>query len=271
MNSEKNLLQLQDWFKTSTKGNIFIALSGGVDSAVVAFAAKTAIGEKAIAITANYMTLAQFELEDAKRVAKEIGIKHVIIEYDELEDARFVKNDLRRCYYCRKSLAEHIKDHLEKYQITDIIDGTHLDDMNEYRPGLIALREHKIKSPLLDTKIGKKEVREIARKYNISVADKPPNSCLASRIPFGIDITKENLKKIELSEEKVKEIFKVRQVRVRDHGDIARIEIANNEMEKMFDIQKLNQIDGELKRIGFKFVSLDLTGYKSGKLIVIND
>ncbi|HET8793926.1 MAG TPA: TIGR00268 family protein, partial [Nitrososphaeraceae archaeon] len=114
-------------------------------------------------------------------------------------------------------------------------------------------------------------VREIASIYNISVADKPPNSCLASRIPFGIKITKESLKRIELSEEKVKEIFKVRQVRVRDHGDIARIEIASNEMKKMFDIQKLNQVDAELKGIGFKFVSLDLTGYKSGKLIVIND
>jgi len=271
MSSKKNLLQLQYWFKTNTKGNIFIALSGGVDSAVVAFAAKTAIGEKAIAITANYMTLSHFELEDAKRVAKEIGIKHVIIEYNELEDPNFVKNDLQRCYYCRKSLGEHIKAHIEKYQITDIIDGTHLDDINEYRPGLIALKEHNVKSPLLELKIGKNEVREIARKYTLSVADKPSNSCLASRIPIGIDITKESLKKIELSEEKVKEIFKVRQVRVRDHGDIARIEIASNEMKKMFDIQKLNQVDAELKGIGFKFVSLDLTGYKSGKLIVIND
>ncbi|HEX5187295.1 MAG TPA: ATP-dependent sacrificial sulfur transferase LarE [Nitrososphaeraceae archaeon] len=271
MSNEKNFVQLQEWFKTNTKGNIFIALSGGVDSAVVAFAARTAIGEKAIAITANYMTLSQFELEDAKRVAKEIGIKHVIIEYNELEDAHFVKNDLRRCYYCRKSLGEHIKTQVEKYQITDIIDGTHLDDMNEYRPGLIALKEYNVKSPLLETKIGKKEVREIASIYNISVADKPPNSCLASRIPFGIKITKESLKRIELSEEKVKEIFKVRQVRVRDHGDIARIEIASNEMKKMFDIQKLKQIDAELKGIGFKFVSLDLTGYKSGRLIVIND
>ena len=156
MSNEKNFVQLQEWFKTNTKGNIFIALSGGVDSAVVAFAARTAIGEKAIAITANYMTLSQFELEDAKKVAKEIGIKHVIIEYNELEDAHFVKNDLRRCYYCRKSLGEHIKTQVEKYQITDIIDGTHLDDMNEYRPGLIALKEYNVKSPLLETKIGKK-------------------------------------------------------------------------------------------------------------------
>jgi uncharacterized protein len=271
MNSEECLLQLKDWFIKNTKGNIFIALSGGVDSAIVAFAAKKAIGEKAIAITANYKTLALSELENAKRVANEIGIRHIIIEYNELEDENFVKNDINRCYYCRKSLGENIKRYEKEYQITDIVDGTHLDDINDYRPGLKAIRQYKIKSPLLEKKIGKKEIREIARRYNISVANKPSNSCLASRIPYGNNITQEKLKKIEISEEKVKELFNISHVRVRDHGDIARIEIGRDEMEKMFDRRKLNQLDTELKSIGFKYVSLDLYGYKSRKLIVIDD
>lgn len=271
MSSEKSLLQLKEWFKKNTKGNVFIALSGGVDSAVVALAAKKALGQKAIAITANYKTLALFELEDAKRVADEIGIQHIIIEYNELEDVNFVKNDINRCYYCRKSLGENIKRYEKKYQVMDVVDGTHLDDTNDYRPGLKAMREYQVKSPLLEERMGKKEIREIARRYNISVANKPSNSCLASRIPYGNNITQEKLKKIEIAEEKVKELFDIKHVRVRDHGEIARIEIGRDEMEKMFNKKKLNELDLELKNIGFKYASLDLYGYRSGKLIVIND
>ena len=148
---------------------------------------------------------------------------------------------------------------------------THLDDINDYRPGLKAIREYQIKSPLLEERIGKKEIREIARKYNISVANKPSNSCLASRIPYGNNITQEKLKKIELAEEKVKELFGVSRVRVRDHGEIARIEIGRDEMEKMFNKLKLDQLDIELKKMGFRYASLDLYGYRSGGLIVIND
>ncbi len=147
----------------------------------------------------------------------------------------------------------------------------HLDDINDYRPGLKAIREYQIKSPLLEERIGKEEIREIARKYNISVANKPSNSCLASRIPYGNNITQEKLKKIELAEEKVKELFGVSRVRVRDHGEIARIEIGRDEMEKMFNKLKLDQLDLELKKMGFRYASLDLYGYRAGKLIVIND
>jgi uncharacterized protein len=271
MSSEETLLQLKEWFKKNTKGNVFIALSGGVDSAVVALAAKKELGEKAIAITANYKTLAFYELEDAKRVAHEIGIQHIIIEYNELEDDNFVKNDLNRCYYCRKRLGENIKRYEKEYHVMDIVDGTHLDDINDYRPGLKAMREYNIKSPLLEQRIGKKEIREIAREYNISVANKPSNSCLASRIPYGNNITQEKLKKIEIAEEIVKELFDISHVRVRDHGEIARIEVGRDEMEKMFNKIKLNQLDQELKNIGFKYASLDLYGYRSGQLVVIND
>jgi uncharacterized protein len=174
-------------------------------------------------------------------------------------------------YYCRKSLGQNIKRYQEEYQVMDIVDGTQLDDMNDYRPGLRAIREYKIKSPLLENKIGKKEIREFARRYNISVANKASNSCLASRIPYGNNITQEKLKKIETAEEKVKELFNINHVRVRDHGEIARIEIGRDEMEKMFDKLKLNQLDLELKNIGFKYASLDLYGYRTGNLIVIND
>jgi uncharacterized protein len=168
-------------------------------------------------------------------------------------------------------LGQNIKRYQEEYQVMDIVDGTQLDDINDYRPGLRAIREYKIKSPLLENKIGKKEIREFARRYNISVANKASNSCLASRIPYGNNITQEKLKKIETAEEKVKELFNINHVRVRDHGEIARIEIGKDEMEKMFDKLKLNQLDLELKNIGFKYASLDLYGYRTGNLIVIND
>ena len=128
----------------------------------------------------------------------------------------------------------------------------HLDDINDYRPGLKAIREYQIKSPLLEERIGKEEIREIARKYNISVANKPSNSCLASRIPYGNNITQEKLKKIELAEEKVKELFGVSRVRVRDHGEIARIEIGRDEMEKMFNKLKLDQLDIDIKKDGLQ-------------------
>ncbi len=146
-----------------------------------------------------------------------------------------------------------------------------MDDINDYRPGLKAIREYQIKSPLLEERIGKEEIREIARRYNISVANKPSNSCLASRIPYGNNITQEKLKKIDIAEQKVKELFGVSRVRVRDHGEIARIEIGRDEMEKMFNKLKLDQLDLELKNMGFRYASLDLYGYRSGNLIVIND
>ena len=267
---EMSFIRLKEWFSENTDGRVVVALSGGVDSAVVALAAKHTLQDNALAITANYKTLAESEINTAINIAKEIGIRHIIIEYSELDDAKFIRNDNLRCYYCRKSLSEYLLSYSKAFNISCIVDGTNVDDLMDYRPGIKALREYGIKSPLLDIKIGKYTIRKIAKNFGLSNSNKPSNSCLASRIPYGKKITQEKLTNIEKAEKIVKELFKVEQVRVRDHEKIARIEIGNDEFGKMFDSNKLKILNSKLTEIGFQYVTLDLGGYKSGNLVVID-
>lgn len=262
--------RLVDWF-AKNGDRVMVALSGGVDSAVVALAARKALDNNAIAITADYKTLADEELVAARQVAKEIGIAHMVIEYDELENPEFVKNDGMRCYHCRSELGQHLADEAKKTGVALIVDGTNVDDLADYRPGIRALRENGVRSPMVEVGIGKSEIREIAKNFGLSVSDKPSNACLASRIPTGSKVTYEKLQRIENAEIVVKTIFGVRQVRVRDHGELVRIEVGKDELQKMFDVDKLAFLDSKIKKIGFKFVSIDATGYKTGKLVMIDD
>lgn len=262
--------KLVDWFAKNSS-SAMIALSGGVDSAVVALAAKKALGKNAICITADYKTLAIEELATARQVANEIGIEHKIIEYDELENPEFVKNDGMRCYHCRKELGQHLAEEAKIYGIALIVDGTNADDLADYRPGIRALRENGVRSPMVELGITKAEIREIAKKSGLSVYDKPSNACLASRIHAGDKVTYEKLQRIESAEIIVKSIFDVRQVRVRDHGELARIEVGKDELQKMFDVDKLALLDRKLKEVGFKFVSVDAAGYKTGKLVMVDN
>jgi pyridinium-3,5-biscarboxylic acid mononucleotide sulfurtransferase len=266
---KSNFDRLVDWF-SQNGDKVMVALSGGVDSAVVALAAKQALGAGAVAITADYKTLAEEELATARQVAKEIGIAHRVIEYDELENSQFVKNDGMRCYHCRTELGQHLVEEAKKAEIALIVDGTNIDDLTDYRPGIRALRENGVRSPMVELGIDKLEIRKIAEQFGLSVYDKPSNACLASRIPTGIEVTYEKLKRIESAEIIVKTIFGVRQVRVRDHGDVARIEVAKDELARMFDVEKLALLDRKLKEVGFRFVSIDAAGYKTGKLVVID-
>jgi len=258
---------LVNWF--SGRGRVIVALSGGVDSAVVAFAAKRALDGNAIAVTADYKTLSDEEIESARKIAKEIGIKHKVIEYDELENADFVRNDEYRCFHCRNELAEHLLEVAKKEQAKLIVDGTNTDDLDDFRPGIKALKQHGVKSPLVELSITKNEVRQIANMLSLSIFDKPSNACLASRIPHGTEVTADKLKRIEEAEIIVKKLFGVKQVRVRDHDDIARIEVGRDERSLLFDQAKLDELDSELKRLGFKFVAIEASGYKTGSLNVI--
>lgn len=263
MNLEDNFFQqLVSWFHNRNE-KVIIALSGGVDSAVVAMAAKKALDKNAIAVTADYNTLSAEELTSAKRVAKEIDIEHKIIRYDELDNTEFVKNDQLRCYHCRTELATYLSNEAREMDVNLIVDGTNTDDLRDYRPGIKALRENGIKSPLVELGINKQNVRNIAKLNKLSVYDKPSNSCLASRIPHGMPVTLEKLKRIETAELLIKSIFKVRQVRVRDHQDVARIEVGKEEIKDMFDLEKISAIDSRLKDLGFKHIALDLSGYKN--------
>jgi uncharacterized protein len=254
--------QLVSWFHNRNQKAI-IAFSGGVDSAVVAMAAKKALDKNAIAVTADYNTLSTEELKSAKKIAKEINIEHKIIKYNELDNIEFVKNDLLRCYHCRTELSSYLLKEARRMNVHLIVDGTNTDDLTDYRPGIKALRENGIQSPLVELGITKQNVRNIAKSNNLSIHDKPSNSCLASRIPHGMPVTFEKLKRIETAESLVKSIFKVKVVRVRDHQDIARIEVGMEEIKDMFDTVKFSEIDSKLKELGFKHVALDLSGYKS--------
>ncbi len=266
---DKVFQRLISWFQNKNQKAV-VALSGGVDSAVVALAAKKALDKKAVAVTADYNTLTGNELKSARKIAKEIDIDHRIVRYNELDNEEFVKNDSLRCYHCRTELASYLLLEAKKMDVSLIVDGTNIDDLKDYRPGIKAMRENGVKSPLVELGIGKQNIRSIAKSNNLSVFDKPSNSCLASRIPRGIPVTFEKLKRIETAEILVKSVFNVRQVRVRDHQDTARIEVGRQEFKEMFDTDKLLAIDSKLKNLGFKYVALDLSGYKSRDNININ-
>jgi uncharacterized protein len=267
MMRDRKFDDLVSWFVG--RGKVIVALSGGVDSAVVACAAKKALDGNAMAITADYKTLSDEELESARKIAKEIGITHEVIEYSELENKDFVKNDEYRCFHCRNELAEHLLEVAEKKHVKLIVDGTNADDLADFRPGIMALKQHGVKSPLVELSITKNEVRQIANMLSLSIFDKPSNACLASRIPHGTEVTADKLKRIEDAEIIVKRLFGVKQVRVRDHGEIARIEVGKDERKLLFDQVKLDELDSELKKLGFKHVAIEASGYKTGSLNVI--
>ena len=262
-----DLNQLLKWF--SHKEKVLVSLSGGVDSALVAYAANKTLGKNAIAVTADYKTLSSEELDSAKLVASEIGITHHLIEYSELENENFVKNDNKRCFYCREELSTELIKFANSLRIKTIVDGTQSDDMGDYRPGIDALHGNGIRSPLLEVKFTKKLVRKIAKQVGLSIYDKPSNSCLASRIPWGQRVTAEKLVRIELAEKIIKQKTNIKQVRVRDIDGLARIEVESSQIKLLDDVVTKNEIFSQLKIIGFSNVEINPNGYVSGNLNII--
>ena len=259
---------LIDWF--GNKNKVIIALSGGVDSALVAYAAFQKLGNSAIAVTADYKTLSKEELETAKQICSEIGIRQILLDYDELQNEEFVKNASDRCFHCRMELGNHLITLANEHDVKFIVDGTNLDDLGDYRPGIEALKKNGIRSPLVETNFTKNEIRRTAKLIGLSVYDKPSNSCLASRIPWGQRVTTEKLTRIELGETIVKQITNLKQVRVRDLAGIAKIEVDKDRIS-VFEDNILAEITNKLKLIGFLSVQIDSDGYRPGKINVITD
>jgi uncharacterized protein len=264
--------KLKCFIKEKGKDGVVIAFSGGVDSSTLAAICHDVLGERAVAVTAKSPTYPPEELEEAKRIAKEIGIKHFIIKTNELSNENFVKNPENRCYYCKKELLDCLKYFAQRLGFKVIFEGTNYSDLSGHRPGFKAIEEvENVFSPWVENEFTKEEIRTLSRKLGLSVYDKPALACLASRIPFGEQITEERLNRVGKAERLIKEITGVRQLRVRDHSGLARIEVGKDERSLFFTIEIIDKIYNELKQLGFKFVTLDLGGYETGSLLrVIN-
>lgn len=252
--------------KLKEKGSVLVALSGGVDSSTVAKAAKIALGDKAVAVTADSATLPHKELEEAGKIAREIGIKHIVTKVDELRNLNFTRNTKERCYYCKRELIAELKKLALREGLKNIVDGTNADDLKTHRPGIKALREEGVHSPLAEAGLTKNEVKMLAKAMNLPTANKPPMACLASRIPYGSEITEKKLRRIGQAEAAVRSIVKVRQLRVRDHGNIARIEVGSDDRKMFFDEKIMDRIAEKLRSIGFTYVAFDLEGYRQGSM-----
>jgi uncharacterized protein (TIGR00268 family) len=255
----------------AARGPVLVAFSGGVDSAVVAAIAHDALDGGAVACTAKSETLPAAELEDAIRVAKEIGIRHEITSFSELDDPAFVENDGDRCYHCRSMRLGAMFDVARDLGIAVVCDGTNADDPGEgHRPGLRAVEELDAYSPLLKHGITKPEVREIAADYGLSVADKPSMACLSSRIPTGLEVTEERLTRVERAETLLR-TWGFEQFRVRDHDGLARIEVGEEELAQALDPDFVRAARDHLRDCGFDHVTLDLEGYATGSVSPANE
>jgi tRNA-specific 2-thiouridylase/uncharacterized protein len=245
---------------------VLIAFSGGVDSSVVAAIAHDALGDDAVACTARSETLPAEELDDARRVAEEIGIRHEETTFSELDSEAFVTNDDERCYHCRSMRLSAMFDRAREFGIDTVCDGTNADDPGEgHRPGLRAVEELDAYSPLLANDITKDEVRAIARHYGLSVADKPSMACLSSRIPTGLEVTEDRLSRIEKAERLLR-TWGFEQFRVRDHDGLARIEVGEDELDVALDPDFIRAAREHIADCGFDHVTLDLHGYRTGSV-----
>jgi uncharacterized protein len=238
-----------------------VALSAGVDSSLVALLAHKALGDHAVAVTGVSESLPPHELEVAKETAKEIGIKHLVVQTYELQNPEYASNRADRCYYCKDTLYRELRTLANGLGLEEILDGTQVDDLGDDRPGFRAAQEAGVKSPLLMASFSKAEVRETARVLGLSVWDKPAMPCLSSRINHGEEVTTDKLGMIGQAELYIKELTGVRNLRVRYSNSAARIEVAPEERKLFFDETVIDQVDRTLKGLGFMTVTLDLKGY----------
>ena len=245
--------------------SVVVAFSGGIDSTLVLKVAYDALGPQAIGVTAVSPTFPEIELDLSRRVAAEIGIRHIMLPTDQLQIDDFVRNDANRCYHCKTDLYELLGRLQQDLRLGAIVDGTNMDDLGDHRPGLVAARERGVRSPLVEAGLTKADVRRLAKDFGLSNWDKPAAACLSSRIPRGTAITREKLSRVERAEAALfREGF--RQFRVRDHGDIARLELDDDGLAVLHNAGRRSGIIQKLKDVGFRFVTVDLEGYQRGSV-----
>ncbi len=244
---------------------VLIAFSGGVDSTLVLKVAHDTIGDRALALTTISPTMPAEDRDTAIAMARQIGVRHLIVESNELEIPGYAANPVDRCYLCKTNLFTVCEAKARELRITAIVDGLNLDDLHDYRPGIKAATEKLVRHPLVESELTKAEVRELSRRLGLPTWDRAASPCLSSRFPYGTTITPDGLEKVARGEQLLHALgFKV--ARVRYHGEVARVEVETHEIERMLKPEIRELIDRELKNIGFRFVTLDLRGFRSGSL-----
>jgi uncharacterized protein len=244
-----------------------VAFSGGVDSAVVARAAALACGGNAVAITAVSASLAEGEREAAQELARTIGIPHRILETTEFENADYLKNAPDRCYFCKTELYTQIARLAPELELDTVVNGANLDDRGDHRPGMKAASEYQVRSPLIEAGLTKKDVRALARDWDLPVWDKPASPCLSSRIAYGLEVTPERVTRVDQAERLLREELGIRELRVRHEAhDLARIEIPADEIARLVEPATRERVAAALHALGFKYVTIDLDGFRSGSM-----
>lgn len=263
---EKKLNHLQEIL--AAYGGALVAYSGGVDSTFLAKVANDVLGEKALAVTAGSETYPQREVDAAHALAHKLGLRHLLIHTEELEDEHFAANSPDRCYICKKELFGKLVAIARQSNIPYVLDGANYDDLADYRPGTRAGRELGIKSPLQEAGFTKEEIRMLSQQMGLPTWDKPSLACLSSRFPYGERITKEKLNMVALAEDYLRSLG-VGQLRVRHHGNLARIEVTSDDFGKIY--ASAGSIVRKIKEAGYKYVTLDLQGYRTGSLNEVLD
>jgi uncharacterized protein len=246
-------------------GSVVVAFSGGADSAYLAFVANDELGARSLAVTGDSASYPSFQRDLAGRLTREFGIRYEIIPTGEFEDVNYTSNPPDRCYYCKTELYTLLEKLARERGFAVVCDGTNADDAGDYRPGRQAAREHGVRSPLSECSMSKSDIRELSMRAGLPTWDEPASACLSSRVPYGQVVTIEKLSMIDRAESTLK-LLGFRQVRVRHHGDVARIEIGENELPRALNVEMSRRMSASLKALGFKYVALDLEGYRTGSL-----
>jgi len=245
--------------------SVMVAFSGGVDSTFVLKVAHDTLGDRVLALTTTSPTMPEEDRRSAIEMARLIGARHMMVESNELEVPGYASNPINRCYLCKSNLFTVCEAKAAQLGISEIVDGLNLDDLHDYRPGMKAAAERRVRHPLVEVELTKAEIRELSRELGLPTWDRPASPCLSSRFPYGTEITPEGLRKVEQGEQVLRTLgFRV--VRVRYHGDVARLELESAEIERVVQPALRETIDREFKKIGFRFVAVDLRGFRSGSL-----